>query len=95
MNAIAPLKTESATKPIVLYLRVSTKSQGDSGLGLEAQRNQLERFARENRFEPIAVFSEVETGKGSDAIEKRPHSAQRSSPLVSINAPLRSPSSIG
>lgn len=61
-----------AKKPIVLYLRVSTQSQGRSGLGLDAQRKQLGAFAKDNGFDPIAVFEEVETGKGSDALEQRP-----------------------
>lgn len=64
---------DTATKPIVLYLRVSTQAQGKSGLGLEAQREQLTAFARDNHFDPIACFEEVETGKGSDALDQRPH----------------------
>ncbi len=33
-------------KPIVTYLRVSTSKQGQSGLGIEAQREALSRFAQ-------------------------------------------------
>ncbi len=57
---------------IVLYLRVSTIRQGESGLGLEAQRAQLTTFADINKLEIIGEFVEVETGKGSDALETRP-----------------------
>ena len=34
-------------KPIVAYVRVSTNQQGRSGLGIEAQRETLSRFASE------------------------------------------------
>jgi DNA invertase Pin-like site-specific DNA recombinase len=33
-------------KPIITYIRVSTAKQGKSGLGLEAQREALARFAK-------------------------------------------------
>jgi DNA invertase Pin-like site-specific DNA recombinase len=58
--------------PIVAYLRVSTSRQGRSGLGLEAQRENIARFAEVEGYEVIGEFVEVETGKGSDALERRP-----------------------
>jgi DNA invertase Pin-like site-specific DNA recombinase len=63
-------------KPIFAYLRVSTQSQGKSGLGLEAQRHTIARFAEAEGFEIAGEFVEVETGKGSDAIERRPQLAK-------------------
>ena len=59
-------------QPLVAYTRVSTASQGRSGLGLEAQRAAVEAFAKAEGFEIIETFTEVETGKGSDALERRP-----------------------
>jgi len=50
-------------KPIVAYIRVSTSQQGRSGLGIEAQREALTRFAKEADFEIVAEFVEVETGR--------------------------------
>ena len=57
---------------IVAYYRVSTKKQGESGLGLEAQRNAVVIFAAAERLEIIDEFTEVETGKGVDALDRRP-----------------------
>ena len=59
-------------KPLVAYCRVSTAEQGRSGLGLEAQREAIERFAAAEGFTVVASFEEVETGKGADALERRP-----------------------
>ena len=43
-----------------------------AGLGLEAQREAVQAFAAAEGFEIIAEFTEVETGKGSDALDRRP-----------------------
>jgi DNA invertase Pin-like site-specific DNA recombinase len=44
-------------------------------LGLETQREALERFAQANALEIISEFTEIETGKGADALELRPQLA--------------------
>ena len=59
----------------IAYYRVSTKRQGRSGLGLEAQREAVARFAAQEGLEVVAEYTEVETGKGSDALEQRPQLA--------------------
>jgi DNA invertase Pin-like site-specific DNA recombinase len=59
-------------RPIVTYIRVSTARQGKSGLGLEAQTAALAKFAEAEGFETVASFVEVETGKGADALDRRP-----------------------
>ena len=48
------------------YLRVSTARQGDSGLGLEAQRATVEAFARQQGGQIAAEYVEVESGKHSE-----------------------------
>ena len=53
----------------VAYLRVSTVRQGESGLGLEAQRVAVGAFARQHGGAIAASFVEVETGKRSDRPE--------------------------
>lgn len=63
-------------KPIITYLRVSTVQQGKSGLGLDAQRAALARFAEAEDFEVVGEFVEVETGKGADALDRRPQLRQ-------------------
>ena len=59
-------------RSIVTYIRVSTSQQGRSGLGIEAQRTALVQFANAEGFEIAREFVEVETGKGSDALDRRP-----------------------
>jgi DNA invertase Pin-like site-specific DNA recombinase len=47
----------------VVYYRVSTKRQGESGLGLEAQRAAVEAYIRQHGGEVIAEYEEIESGK--------------------------------
>jgi DNA invertase Pin-like site-specific DNA recombinase len=56
-------------------IRVSTGQQGKSGLGIEAQREAIARFAAAEGMELAGEFVEVETGKGVDAIDRRPQLA--------------------
>jgi DNA invertase Pin-like site-specific DNA recombinase len=58
--------------PLVAYYRVSSQKQGRSGLGLEAQRKAVAAFASAEGFEIIAEYTEIETGKGADALDRRP-----------------------
>lgn len=59
-------------RPLIAYVRVSTARQGRSGLGLEAQREAIARFAATEGFSVTREFLEVETGKGTDALARRP-----------------------
>ena len=59
-------------RPLITYIRVSTSQQGRSGLGIEAQRQALAQFAQAEGFTVAREFVEVETGKGSDALDRRP-----------------------
>ena len=62
-------------RALITYCRVSTKAQGRSGLGLEAQREALARFVVAEEFEIVREFIEIETGKGADALDRRPQLA--------------------
>ena len=57
---------------VTAYYRVSTQRQGKSGLGLDAQRAAIERFTSAEGLAIAGEFVEVETGKGADALERRP-----------------------
>jgi Resolvase, N terminal domain len=46
-----------------------------SGLALEAQRATIERFAAAESLTVLAEYVEAETGKGSDALDRRPQLA--------------------
>lgn len=50
---------------IVSYLRVSTRKQGNSGLGLEAQRSAIGSFAAQRQATLVETFTEVESGKAN------------------------------
>jgi DNA invertase Pin-like site-specific DNA recombinase len=58
--------------PLIAYIRVSTVGQGRSGLGIEAQREAIARFAEAEGLTILAEHVEVETGKGADALDRRP-----------------------
>ncbi len=58
-----------AAQRFVAYERVSTKRQGASGLGLEAQRKAIDDLAASRAAEDIARFTEVESGKLADRPE--------------------------
>lgn len=53
-------------KRYVTYFRVSTKKQGKSGLGLEAQRSTVEAFLKDKDAEVVETFTEVESGNNGD-----------------------------
>jgi DNA invertase Pin-like site-specific DNA recombinase len=61
---------------VVAYYRVSTQKQGRSGLGLDAQRAAVRRFAEDECLTILAEHIEIETGKGADALERRPELAK-------------------
>ena len=61
----------TVARQIVAYLRVSTDRQGKSGVGLDAQREAIARFAEAEGLELLTEHVEVETGKGADALDRR------------------------
>ncbi|HIJ62254.1 MAG TPA: recombinase family protein [Rhodospirillaceae bacterium] len=60
---------------IIAYYRVSASQQGKSGLGIEAQKAAIATFASGNDMQIGGEFVEIETGKGSDALDRRPELA--------------------
>ena len=57
---------------VVAYLRVSTAGQSRSGLGIEARRAAVARFVEAEGLDVLAEVVGVETGKGADALDRRP-----------------------
>ena len=60
------------TAPLIAYSRVSTQKQGRSGLGLEGKRKAVQAFAQAEGFDIASEFTDIETGKGADALARRP-----------------------
>ena len=56
----------------VTYFRVSTARQGMSGLGLDAQRQTVAQYLSGGARTVLGEFVEVETGRGANALDKRP-----------------------
>ena len=61
-----------ATARFIAYYRVSTQQQGRSGLGLDAQRQAVAAYLNGGPWQLVAEFTEIETGKGSNALDRRP-----------------------
>ena len=59
-------------KNAIAYFCVSTTQQSRSGLGIEAQQAAVTRFCEAEGYALRAAYTEVETGKGADALERRP-----------------------
>jgi DNA invertase Pin-like site-specific DNA recombinase len=60
---------------VIAYFRLSTERQRRSGLGIEAQRTAVQRFAEAEGLEITSEYVEAETGKGADALDRRPQFA--------------------
>ena len=56
-------------KKFVTYLRVSTTKQGQSGLGLEAQKTGVESYLSSVGGRSLAEFVEVESGRKNERVE--------------------------
>ena len=53
-------------KKAIIYTRVSTNKQGESGLGLESQLDIANNYCQQNNIEIIEHFSEVQSGGKND-----------------------------
>lgn len=73
---------------VIAYYRVSTAQQGRSGLGLDAQREAVAKFAEAERLEVAGEYVEVETGKGADALDRRPQLAAAMSQAALQGCPV-------
>jgi len=69
---------------LIAYYRVSSKRQGRSGLGLEAQEAAVDDYARRHGTKVLCAFTEIESGKRAD----RPELAKAISRAKRANAIL-------
>jgi DNA invertase Pin-like site-specific DNA recombinase len=72
----------------VAYHHVSTQQQHRSGLGIEAQRAAVRRFAEAEGMTLIGKFVEAETGKSADALNRRPQLAAALASARSARCPV-------
>jgi hypothetical protein len=75
-------------KSAIGYLRVSTREQGRSGLGLAAQGFEIESFGKHEGFAVTAWHQDVQTGAGADALLLRPGLATALKEAKSVRCPL-------
>ena len=52
-------------QPAIGYLRVSTREQGRSGLGLAAQRSEIEGFGARQGISVKSWYQDIQTGAGA------------------------------
>lgn len=60
---------QAKTSQFIAYYRVSTDRQGRSGLGLDAQREAVQRYLASIGGNLAGEFTEIETGKRNDRPE--------------------------
>ena len=75
-------------KDAIGYLRVSTGEQGRSGLGLAAQRHDIEAFGAREGFSINSWYQDIQTGAGMDALLLRPGLAAALKDARVARAPL-------
>ena len=78
--------TTTNTIDVVSYCRVSSHGQGESGLGLEAQREYIARAAQQNGWNIVDAFVDVVSGKL--AIEDRPEGKKALAACKKLKAQL-------
>lgn len=78
--------TDTSTIDVVSYCRVSSQGQGESGLGLEAQREYITRAAKQNGWNIVGEFVDVVSGKL--AIEDRPEGKKALAACKKLKAQL-------
>ena len=68
-RAINDYYGEHVMQKIITYFRVSTKKQGQSGLGLEGQHAAVAAFVKHRGCDVLASYQEIESGKNADRPE--------------------------
>src|SRR5882762_6425294 len=87
-HIVSHLREGLAMQAAIGYLRVSTQEQGRSGLGLAAQRHEIEAFALREGFAVRSWYQDVQTGAGADALLLRPGLAAALKEAKAARCPL-------
>jgi DNA invertase Pin-like site-specific DNA recombinase len=85
---MASVAKDAIKAAAVAYVRVSTQGQAKSGLGLEAQRDAITAFAKAEGYRIAAAFEEHESGKGADALDRRPKLAAAIKQALKLGGPV-------
>jgi DNA invertase Pin-like site-specific DNA recombinase len=75
-------------KPAIAYRRLSKARKGSAPLGLEVQQTNIDAFCAMHGYEIKQAFCEIETGKGADALEKRPQLAAALAAAKKLKCPV-------
>ena len=75
-------------KDAIGYLRVSTQEQGRSGLGLAAQRFDIQRFGAREGLRVKSWYQDIQTGAGKDPLVLRPGLAAALNEARVLRVPL-------
>jgi len=75
-------------KPAIIYRRLSKERKGKPVFGLDAQLAAIAAFCASEGFEIVGDFSEIETGKGYDALERRPQLDAALKAAAKLKAPV-------
>lgn len=62
----APQNRRDGRRTAVSYVRVSTKEQGESGLGLDAQRAAIRAYCQANGCDLLTEYCDIESGRRSE-----------------------------
>ena len=68
-NTSIPSLTSGKNKVFIAYYRVSTQRQGQSGLGLDAQKAAVQDYVRSENGELMKEFTEVESGRKTNRVQ--------------------------
>jgi DNA invertase Pin-like site-specific DNA recombinase len=79
---------EVTMKDAIGYLRVSTTEQGRSGLGLAAQRIDIEAFGSREGFVIKNCYQDIQIAAGKDELSLRPGLAAALKQARAVRAPL-------
>ena len=65
------VRSREGGQKLVAYFRVSTRRQGASGLGLEGQQAEVERYANSSTATVLASYTEIESGRKAERPQLR------------------------